>query len=250
MSYCSELKKNLKESSMKKKCCRRSFFYGEQLFSVDNKSEENIDWESFGYCDGEDRDGVKFSNFKCASCKTNFVRGVFFANGTVSDPCKSFHFEIKLKKKEQADVLYDFFSQNGIEMKYINRKNGVSLYLKKGDDIQDIMHFMGATKEAFEFANEKIKRDFSNMANRRNNFDYVNIQKTVAASSETVDAIKLLIKRGKINELPDSLKETAMIRLENPYANLEELASLHENRITKSGVNHRLKKLIELADME
>ena len=125
-----------------------------------------------------------------------------------------------------------------------------SLYLKKGDDIEDVIHYLGAGKEAFEFANEKIKRDFANMANRRNNFEVGNIKKTVNASADSINAINKLIKSGKISNLPQGLYETAMLRVDNPYVNLEELAELHTDRITKSGVNHRLKKLIELSEMD
>ncbi len=248
MSYSSELKKSLKDISMKKKCCRRAFFYGEMLFLPSNKREQEIDWTKFGYQADSNPDRIIKENFRCASCKSSFLRGAFCSVGTVSNPEKSFHFELKIKDKALSDCLFDFISDNCIEMKQIERKSAYSLYLKKGDDIEDIMHYMGAGKEAFQVANEKIKRDFSNLANRRSNFEVVNIRKTVDAASESMEAIKKLIKKGKLSELPKGIAETARLRIENPFANLEELASLHSNRISKSGVNHRLKKLIELAN--
>ena len=85
-------------------------------------------------------------------------------------------------------------------------------------------------------------------ANRRNNFEVVNIAKTVESAGETIDAINKLTKKGKMKNLPKGLQETARLRVDNPYANLEELAKLHSDRISKSGVNHRLKKLLELAN--
>lgn len=248
MSYSTELKKTLREISRNKKCCRRAFFYGEMLFLSENKRPDDINWDKLGYDENEELVTIKKDNFRCQSCKNSFLRGVFCAAGTVSDPSKSFHFEIKVRNEDLANELYTFMAENCVEMKRTKRGELFSLYLKKADDIEDVIHYLGAGKEAFEFANEKIRRDFSNLANRRNNFEVGNIKKTVNASSETIDAINILIKKGKLSKLPKGLEETAILRIENPYANLEELAALHEDRISKSGVNHRLKKLIELAD--
>ena len=248
MSYSTELKKTLKESSMKKKCCRKAFYYGEELF--DPKREKNADLSRFGYSEGEEISAVKTENFKCHLCKSAFLRGVFVSAGTVSDPQKSFHLEIKSRNKELLEELYTFISENCVEMKKIQRKDVYSLYLKKSEDIEDLMHYMGADKEAFEFTNEKIKRNILNQANRRSNFEVVNIQKTVDASQATKEAINKLIKNGKMSDLPKGLAETARLRVENPIASLEELAELHSDRISKSGVNHRLRKLIELAELD
>ena len=250
MSYSSELKKSLKEISMKKKCCRRAFFYGEQLYLPERLKKEAVDWGRFGYEEGEVPSRIVYENFRCASCKSSFVRGVFCSVGTVSDPEKSLHLEFKTRNSLLCDVLFDFLLANGITMKRRNSGEYFSLYLKKGDDIEDLMHFMGAGREAFEVANQKIKRDFSNLANRRRNFEVVNIKKTVDASSETMAAIAKLEKNGKMSELPKGLQETAALRADNPFANLEELAALHSDKISKSGVNHRLKKLIELAELD
>ncbi len=247
MSYSSLFKKNLKELSMKKKCCRRAFFYGEFLFTPDNKKTERTDLTKYGY--GEEKaDRIINDNFKCSTCKSSFLRGVFCAAGTVSDPEKSFHFEIKTKDKLLADALFDFISENCLEIKRTTRGENYCLYLKKGYDIEDLMHYMGSSREAFEFANEKIKRNISNQANRRSNFEVVNIKKTVDAAQDSVDAINKLIKRGKLSELPRGFAETARLRVDNPFASLEELAEMHTNRISKSGVNHRLKKMTMMAD--
>jgi len=248
MSYSSEVKKAIRETNMKKKCCRRCFFYGEQLFLPKEKREKNIDWQKYGYKEGEEPASIIADNFRCASCKNAFLGGVFYSCGTVSDPLKSFHLEIKIKDEKQCGELFEFIKNNCIEMRRTKRNDKYSLYLKRSDDIQDIMYYMGAAKEAFEVANEKIKRDYLGLANRRNNFEVVNIAKTVESAGETIDAINKLTKKGKMKNLPKGLQETARLRVDNPYANLEELAKLHSDRISKSGVNHRLKKLLELAN--
>ena len=248
MSYSSELKKTLKDKSSKKKCCRKCFFYGEMFALPEQKRSADIDWTKFGYEQGEEIVEIKPFSFACQSCRASFLRGVFCSVGTVSDPEKSFHLEMKFKNKEIADNVFEFVKENIIEMKRTKRGEVYSLYLKKCDDIEDLIHFLGADKEAFQVANEKIKRDFSNLANRRSNFEFGNITKTVNAAGETIAAINILEKKGKLSELPNGLEETARLRIENPYANLEELAEMHQDRISKSGVNHRLKKLIEIAE--
>ncbi len=248
MSYSSALKNNLKELSMKKKCCRRAYYYGETLFTPESKRGVNADMTKFGYGDIDEVDRIIKENFRCPSCKSSFLRGVFCAAGTVSNPEKSFHLEIKTKSKLLADALFVYISENCLDMKRTVRGENYCLYLKKGDDIEDIMHFMGAGREAFEFANEKIKRNISNQANRRSNFEVVNIQKTVDAAHDSVEAIKKLMKKGKISELPRGFAETARLRVDNPFASLEELAAMHSDKISKSGVNHRLKKMTMLAD--
>ena len=248
MSYSTELKKNLKESSMKKKCCRKAFYYGEELFNPKKNSDSDL--SRFGYADGESLSSIKIENFKCHMCRSAFLRGVFTAAGTISDPQKSFHLEIKSRDEKLLDELFVFISENCVGMKRLKRKDIFSLYLKKSDDIEDLMHYMGADKEAFEFTNEKIKRNILNQANRRSNFEVVNIKKTVDASQATKEAINILIKNGKMSDLPKGLAETARLRIENPIASLEELAELHSDRISKSGVNHRLRKLIELAELD
>ena len=248
MSYSAELKKNLKEMSMKKKCCRRSFFYGENLYTHESKRDKDADFTRYGYTFGEAVDSIKNENFKCAVCKSSFLRGIFCAIGTVSDPEKSFHLELKCSNEALWNALYLFLSENCVEMKKRQKDSTFTLYLKKSDDIEDFMHFMGAGKEAFEVANEKIKRNILNQANRRSNFEFVNIRKTVNAAQDSLDAIKKLETHGKLGELPKNLGETARLRIDNPFASLEELAGLHSDRISKSGVNHRLKKLIEIAE--
>lgn len=248
MSYSSELKKSLKESGMKKKCCRHAFHYGETLFLPSRLRGEKYDLEKFGHLSVSEIDSLNIANFKCSSCKSSFLKGVFCSCGTINDPEKSFHFEFKTSDKNLADVLFLFLRDNCVEMKRTVRGDKYCLYLKKSDDIEDIMHYMGAGKEAFEFANEKIKRNILNQANRRSNFEVVNIRKTVDAAQESMEAIKKLIKKGKLSKLNKGLEETAVLRIENPIASLDELAELHSDRISKSGVNHRLKKLIELAE--
>lgn len=248
MSYCTELKSGLVSTLPKKKCCKNAFYYGQELFLPEKAREKDTDWKDFYYDENESKDVIKNENIKCHSCREAFIRGAFVGCGTVSDPEKSYHLEMKVENEKLADSLYEFLVDNSVAIKrrMIGKKH--SLYIKKADDIVDFLFLMGASKEAFEMANGKIRRDFLNNANRHANFETVNIQKTVNAAGESIHAIKKLKNAGRLKSLPDNLYETAMLRIENETLSIEELAKLHKEKISKSGVNHRLRKLIEEAD--
>ena len=129
-----------------------------------------------------------------------------------------------------------------------HRRGRPLVYLGGSDAIEDILGIMGATREVFDFINAKIKREIRNNVNRATNCDAANIRRTVSASEEQIGAIELLRDGGYLPQLPDELRRTAELRLENPSVSLSVLAALHDESITRSGVNHRLSKLIELAE--
>lgn len=247
MSYSSELKSSLRELPFKRKCCKNSFYYGYQLFTPPNKRGDNVGFTHFGHAEGQEPDSINTGYFCCPSCRSAFVRGAFIACGTISDPQKSYHLEFNIHSPSLTDELGGLLSKNGVEMKRVKRRDRESLYLKNGEDIQDLMHYMGAQKEAFGFANEKIRKELLNNANRARNCDSVNIKKAVSAAQNSIEIIKKLKKSGKFGELPEALAVTAQLRLDNPEATLGELVALHKEVITKSGVNHRLKKIIDMS---
>lgn len=210
--------------------------------------EKDTNWADFGYNEGENLDNIKLSNFRCVGCKQSFIRGAFVGCGLVSDPDKSYYLELSVHNEKLAVEFIEFAKENQIFFKKRKRGSVTALYMKKADDIEDFLFLMGAQKEAFDIANDKIKKDFLNNANRVKNFETVNIQKTVDAAGKSISAVKKLIKSGKIKQLPESLITTAMLRIENETATLDELASLHDEKISKSGVSHRLAKIIEEAE--
>lgn len=213
---------NLQPSN--KKCCRESYEYGQAL-----------------------KDKVNKDNFICDDCVKYFIRGVFITYGTITNPYKSYHLEIIVNNREAADSLFDLLSEIGMEPKKIKRKNHYILYYKESEIIVDFLNLIGANKSAFHIMNTKIFKEIRNNANRLANCDTANIDKTVSAAKTHMDAIKILISEGIIHDLPDELKETAYLRLNNPDISLSELAQLHNPPISKSGVNHRLKKLTDIA---
>ena len=139
----------------------------------------------------------------------------------------------------------EYFSQLSFPARRTVRRGVSSLYMKESESIEDFMTYIGAAQASLSIMNAKIMRDIRNNVNRRMNCDAANIYKTTGAATGQIHAIKHLMETGRIDFLPDNLKITARLRLENPQASLEELAQLHEGNISKSGVSHRLAKIVD-----
>ena len=236
-SYCQELKNTCVRTLPKKKCCKKSFEYGRELFLPPEKRR--------GDCPIGNGGSVDTSVFGCQSCRTSFLRGVFVSCGTVSDPSKSYSLELRIHSESLADSLFELLGNNSVVPKRRVFRGKHCLYLRKCEDIQSFLFLLGETREAFNIAEGKIRRDFVNNTNRRINCDTRNIKIAVDAAAKETEAIKKLRDSGRLELLDESLKRTAELRLENESANLGELAALHSEKITKSGVYHRLAKLIE-----
>lgn len=184
----------------------------------------------------------------CEGCRTSFLRGVFLACGTVNDPHKSFHLEFLLPHGGPVDMLCSFLQACGYPPKRTLRKNGVGVYFKDSGAVEDLIGMMGAQHTVFEIINSRIERDIRNNENRATNCVAKNIEKSISAATRQIDAINRLMEVGKLDALPESLRTTAMVRYRHPDATLDELVLLHEPHISKSGLNHRLKKLLEEAE--
>ncbi len=175
-----------------------------------------------------------------------FIRGVFLGSGSVNHPEKKYHLEIALSTANNADIVQTILQSVEITMKRLNRKNGVTLYLKDGEEISNFLAYIGASQAVLKFEEIRVLRQMKNKINRKVNCETANLSKTIAASVKQVEAIKHLQKNGKFETLPDNLKEIAILRLENPDASLIELGEMLASPIGKSGVNHRLKAIMEL----
>ncbi len=187
---------------------------------------------------------------KCPACAPAFVRGVFMSSGTVTNPEKSYHLEISLLSSELAASLADFLAEQELTPKLMTRKNESVLYYKDSESIENFLAYIGANTAAFTIMNKKIERELRSNANRVTNGEVANLGKTAAAAGDQINAIKQLQLTGELDRMPDELQATARLRLEYPAATLSELAELHTPPITKSGVNHRLKKLVSWSDKE
>ncbi len=180
--------------------------------------------------------------------KRAIVKGCFLGAGSVSNPEKQNHLEIGFSSKENLEYVNNICRMYNINLKELITDDKYMLYIKDGEEISKFLALIGANKAVLEYEDIRIIRELKNNINRKVNCETANLNKTVSASVVQVDDIKLIMKLKKFEELPDYLKEIAYVRLENPDASLKELGDLLENKISKSGVNHRLKKIHEIAD--
>lgn len=177
-----------------------------------------------------------------------FLRGIFISCGSVTDPEKEYHLEIRLPENDRTAPLSEFISEHGFPIKQTVRSKSEILYFKTSSDIEDFLTYIGAGLRAMEIMQVKIEKDIRNRANRVVNCDSANLDKTVAASEKSRRDIEFVIAKLGSDMLSPELRETAMLRLQNPESSLSELCALHEKPISRSGLNHRLKKLAKIAE--
>ncbi|MBD5128881.1 MAG: DNA-binding protein WhiA [Ruminococcaceae bacterium] len=180
-----------------------------------------------------------------------FLRGVFMCCGSVTDPKKEYHLEMVLPESERIEPLKGFIAEHGIKIKSTIRNKNNVLYAKTSEVIEDFLTYIGAGIHALEIMQVKIEKDIRNRANRCVNCDSANLDKTVAASEKSRRDIEYIIETAGLESLSAELRETALLRLENPESSLSELCvMLSEGKrpISRSGLNHRLKKLSQIAE--
>ncbi len=180
--------------------------------------------------------------------KRAFVRGAFIANGSVSDPDKSYHLEIEFKYLNEAELGQRLIESLGIKCGFTLRRNNIILYIKERNAISDMLTLMGAVQSTLVFEDSLILNATRNDVNRRVNCESANMTKTIAAGLKQIEAIEKLQEMGAFEDLDKNLYDVGLLRLANPDASLNELSILMGGRLTKSGINHRLKKIINLAD--
>ena len=183
---------------------------------------------------------------KCQYCQSAFVRGAFLCSGRLTDPNKSFCLEFSPKNRN--NIICGYFNNLGIEMKQTVRRTENILYTKNSTAIEDFLALAELNDAAFEVMNLKIARALKNDANRLRNFDTVNISKAVDAANYQYTLIHSLYEKKLLNRLPEELISTAKMRLENPDMSLSQLAMHSVPPLTKSGVSHRMAKIVKLAE--
>lgn len=177
-----------------------------------------------------------------------FIAGAFLSCGSVTEPIKEYHLEFSVPFKELTADLVKLLLSLGINVKSTQRRKVDVIYLKGSEDIEDLITFMGATMSSIELMNTKIYKDVRNKANRIANCDAANIERTLKASDKQVEDIEYIIDKIGLENLPDELAEIASVRLEFPEYSLRELGEALEKPIGRSGANHRLKKISEIAE--
>ncbi len=213
---------------------------------------------TFRITDGAERISERFGdysdiNYSVVSGNDNgsgaFLRGIFAACGSVTDPNKEYHLEIVLPDNDKAAALHSFINEHGMPIKTTlrSRKNLV-LYAKESELIEDFLTYIGAGNHSLEIMQVKIMKDFRNRVNRSVNCESANLDKTVAAAGKSVADIEYIYRTKGADWLNDELQETAELRLENPEMPLSELCQQFRTPISRSGLNHRLKKISKLAE--
>lgn len=203
-----------------------------------------------------DRDGEIAEEFSIvrnlilqhSCCKRAFIRGAFLAAGSTSNPEKSYHSEIVCAAQAKAEQLKIIINSFGLDAKVIHRKKSYVVYLKEGAQIVDLLNLMTAPKALMEFENVRILKDMRNTVNRKVNCETANINKTVSAAVKQMEDIRYIQETVGLQMIPIGLREIAEVRIEYPNATLKELGSLLKEPIGKSGVNHRLRKISEIAE--
>ena len=175
------------------------------------------------------------------------LRGSFLGAGSLNEPSKKYHLEVIFAEEQVAKGIQKILEAFSIKVKILKKKKETSIYSKEGEEISKILAFIGASTAVLKYEEIRVMRDTRNSINRLVNCETANINKTIVAAVEQIEAINQLKKAKKFEELPEALKEIAELRCQHPDASLIELGQKLTNPIGKSGVNHRLKKLQELA---
>ncbi|NIK79937.1 hypothetical protein FHS15_005111 [Paenibacillus castaneae] len=182
-------------------------------------------------------------------CKRSYLRGAFLAGGSVNNPeGSSYHLEISSMYQEHCEALVDLANKFDLNARCIERKKGFIFYIKEGEKIIELLNIIGAHQALFKFEDVRIMRDMRNSVNRIVNCETANLNKTIGAAVRQIENIKLLQREVGLESLPDKLREVAEIRMLHPDMNLTEVGEMLKGKVSKSGVNHRLRKIDELAE--
>jgi len=181
-------------------------------------------------------------------CRTAFIRGAFLAGGSVTDPRKNYHIELITGHFNVSNEVVSMLFEMGFSARNSRRGGNCVTYLKQSEAIEDLLTTIGAPVSAMEIMNAKVEKDMRNSINRKVNCDTANVEKTVNAAMAQIEAIRSLEETGALDGLGEKLRETARLRIENPEASIAELAAMSDPPVTKSCLNHRLRKIVELGN--
>lgn len=222
---------------------------GKQIFQITAAEKTTRIMEAYGF---DPRDTLSLHiNLPVVEedcCKAAFLRGAFLAGGSVTDPGKGYHLELATVHQSVSRECYTLMHEVlSFYPKTASRGGGQVLYLKQSDQLSDCLAYLGAPVAAMGIIEARLEKELNNKVNRRCNCDEANTSKVVEAAQEQLSAIRVLRERGMLETLPQKLLQAALAREENPESSLSELAALMEPPITKPAMNHRLKKLVQLA---
>lgn len=221
---------------------------GKQVFVMEDRSKLETIYAAFGLdMSTTVALHVNLGVLEDECCRISFLRGAFLAGGSVTDPEKRYHLELATSHLRASREVYSLMLEQQFFIKDTLRAGNYILYFKQSDYIEDFLTTIGAPVCAMHIMEAKVEKDMRNEINRRVNCDTANMTKVVDAAQEQLAAIRKLEASGAYNDLPDKLRKTAQLRKENPEATLSELAQMQDPPLTKSAINHRMRKILELA---
>lgn len=276
MSFSSDIKKSICETGYECPDCRRAelsgiFAFtgrlGDETIRYNSSSAEAVVRvteelrEEFGFdfnnsdkilIEGNNANVLRnaLSEFKPVKhcCVISYIRGAFLGGGSVSDPSREYHLEFDTKSEERADGLIELLSGLDIKAKKTTRKGRSIVYVKESGNIADIIGYMSRGRAGLEIISIQIEKELKSSVVRQVNCDSANLNKLAKASSKQIAAVKKIKAAHKWQKLPDVLREIGELRLKYPDVSMEQLGHMTKQGIGKSGVNHRLNRIIEFAD--
>lgn len=232
---------------------RKCFTLMKKTFNIETniairRNPQKRSWNYLLSWKGEELLAIKHVMVQAVCCKRAFIRGAFLAAGSVSDPKKSYHFEIVCGQEYMAQYLMNMINSFGLDAKVVMRKHNYVVYLKEGAQIVDVLNVMEAPVGLMELENIRIVKEMRNSVNRQVNCETANIKKVVSAAVRQREDIIFIRDTAGLERLPESLRAIAFARLTYPDMSLKDLGEILDPPLGKSGVNHRLRKLSEIAD--
>ena len=221
---------------------------GKYIFQITDREKLSAMIEAFGY-DPQQHIvlHINFALLEEDCCRSAFLRGAFLAGGSVTDPAKRYHLELATSHAQASREMTALLRDMGYDPKDVGRNGYQVTYFKNSQQIEELLTRMGAPVAAMEMMNAKVEKDLRNEVNRRVNCEAANVGKVVDAAQEQLSAISRLYDLGRVEDLPEKLKETIVLRETYPELSLSELAAEFDPPISKSALNHRLRKLVELS---
>jgi len=210
--------------------------------------EKDAVFDKFGHSLSETTLRINRANISEECCAGAFLRGAFLACGTVTQPERGYHLEFVVPYKRLCTDMMKFMDELNLNPKYIVRKGNHVIYFKDSESIEDILAIIGAQDASLYVMGIKIEKDVKNKVNRKLNFEMSNISKTVDAANIQVEAIEYIESKSGISSLPENLQKIAELRLEHQEASLSELGKLLDEPISRSGINHRLNRIVDIAE--
>lgn len=210
--------------------------------------KNNINFSEIKICDNI----IEIKDLEIKNKSENYlkaiVRGAYLGSGSLNNPNTKYHLEIILSTLKNAKYIANILNNSGMKVKFLTRKKGYSIYIKDGEEISKLLAYIGTNNSVLKYEEIRVVKETRNNINRLVNCETANLNKTVNAAVKQIEAINKIKRKKKFENLPENLKEIANIRIKNPDASLVEIGNMLKKPVGKSGVNYRLKRLVEISE--